>query len=149
MRSTEQRANGHSAWVAEGAPLRVVAAILRQDDRVLLCHRHPNREWYPNVWDLPGGHIEPSEEAADALVRELREELGIEVTRGLALPFQQVTDAAAGVQLMIWLLDWDGAVVNDAPEEHDELRWMTSDELRHVPLAHPSYVQLLSDALIA
>jgi len=135
--------------VAEGAPLRVVAAILRRDDRVLLCHRHPNREWYPNVWDLPGGHIEPSEEAVDALVRELREELGIEVARGLALPFQQVTDAAVGVELMIWLLDWEGAVVNDAPEEHDELRWMTSDELRHVPLAHPSYVQLLSDALIA
>ena len=103
--------------MAEGAPLRVVAAILRQDDRVLLCHRHPNREWYPNVWDLPGGHIEPSEEAADALVRELREELGIEVARRLALPFQQVTDAAVGVELTIWLLDWEGAVVNDAPEE--------------------------------
>ena len=116
---------------------------------MLLCHRHPDRAWYPNVWDLPGGHIEPSEEPVDALARELREELRIEVRRRLASPFQQMTDAALGVELMIWLLDWDGVVVNDAPDEHDELRWMTADELRQVPLAHPSYVQLLTDALIA
>ncbi len=36
-------------------------AILRKNDRVLMCHRHPNREWVPNVWDFPGGHIAKDE----------------------------------------------------------------------------------------
>jgi 8-oxo-dGTP diphosphatase len=31
----------------------VVAAVVVRDGEVLLCHRSPNREWYPNVWDLP------------------------------------------------------------------------------------------------
>jgi len=59
----------------------VVAAAIVRDDTVLLCHHHPDREWYPNVWDVPREHINPGEPAIDALVRELREELGIEVTR--------------------------------------------------------------------
>jgi 8-oxo-dGTP pyrophosphatase MutT (NUDIX family) len=33
-------------------------AILRDHNIVLMCHRHPDREWAPDVWDFPGGHIE-------------------------------------------------------------------------------------------
>jgi 8-oxo-dGTP pyrophosphatase MutT (NUDIX family) len=40
---------------------RVAAAALVNSDRVLLSHRHPSRRWYPNVWDIPGGHIEDDE----------------------------------------------------------------------------------------
>ena len=36
----------------------VVAGVLIRDGHVLLCHRSPAREWYPDVWDLPGGHVE-------------------------------------------------------------------------------------------
>lgn len=44
------------------APLTHVAiALLVRDGRALLAHRHPGRRWYPDVWDLVGGHIEPSE----------------------------------------------------------------------------------------
>jgi hypothetical protein len=39
----------------------IVAAVLVRDGRVLLCHRSPGREWFPNVWDLPGGHVEADE----------------------------------------------------------------------------------------
>lgn len=59
----------------------VVCGLLIHDGRVLLGHRSPQKRWYPNVWDFPGGHIEPGEAAHEALRRELREELGITVTR--------------------------------------------------------------------
>lgn len=66
---------------AVSAPGRdqVVAALVVCDGRALLCHRSPERRWYPDVWDLAGGHVEAGESPARALVRELREELGVSI----------------------------------------------------------------------
>jgi 8-oxo-dGTP diphosphatase len=139
--------SGNLVGVAEAVPVRVVAAILRQHERVLLCHRHPDREWYPDVWDLPGGHIERAERSDKALLRELREELAVDLQTPLGLPFRELADATAGVEMTIWLIDYGGAVVNRAPEEHDELRWATFEEIAGLVLAHPSYLDWLRDAI--
>jgi 8-oxo-dGTP diphosphatase len=56
---------------------QVVAAILERDGRVLACRRRPDHA-HPLKWEFPGGKVEPGESVADAVVRELREELGIE-----------------------------------------------------------------------
>lgn len=127
----------------------VVAGILRRDDRILLCHRHPDREWYPNVWDLPGGHVDPGESPAQALVRELGEELGIDLAQELGPPFETLIDAAAGIEMTVWVIDFDGEVTNRAPEEHDELRWFDAGAIARLDLAHPAYVALLQRALDA
>lgn len=55
-----------------------VGGILVKDGKVLLGLRHPDRESFPDVWDVPGGHIEPGESPHRALRRELWEELGID-----------------------------------------------------------------------
>ena len=57
----------------------VVALIIR-DQRILLGRRSPTRDFYPNVWDLFGGHVEPGERQHEALIRELGEELDIRPT---------------------------------------------------------------------
>lgn len=98
------------------------------------------------MWDLPGGHVESGEEPGDALVRELREELGLELRPPLGSPFEELSDASAALEMTIWLIDYLGEVVNRAPDEHDELRWVTSDEITGLALAHPSYVELLERA---
>jgi 8-oxo-dGTP diphosphatase len=138
--------DGQSVRVPEAEPVSVVAAILRRGDRLLLCHRHPDREWYPDVWDLPGGHVERGEIPTDALARELREELAVEFLPPFGSPFQQLIDTAAGVEMTIWLINYSGPIVNGAPDEHDELRWMSLDEIARLELAHPSYVELLGRA---
>jgi 8-oxo-dGTP diphosphatase len=55
---------------------RVVAGILLRDDRILICQRREDQP-FSLEWEFPGGKIEPGEEPAAALARELDEELGI------------------------------------------------------------------------
>jgi 8-oxo-dGTP diphosphatase len=122
-------------------------AILRRDDRVLMCHRHPNREWIPNVWDFPGGHIEVSETPQHALVRELREELGVVIE-----PPRRAADAVLefdeeSVRLAVWIVDYGGAVENRCPEEHDEIRWVTLQDAGELELADSCYISLIGQVL--
>ena len=124
----------------------VVAAALFRGSRVLLCHRTPGRRWYPDVWDFPGGHVEGSESLRDALVRELREELGVQLadTDVAAQPHGRLSEAA--FQMSIWRIDmWTGVPVNAAPDEHDDVRWFGLDEALALPLAHPDYQALLPE----
>jgi 8-oxo-dGTP diphosphatase len=59
-------------------PLLVTAAVIFHDDRVLLTRRKADVP-YPSLWEFPGGKVEPEEDPRDAIVREIREELAIEV----------------------------------------------------------------------
>jgi 8-oxo-dGTP diphosphatase len=125
---------------------QVVAALLRQHGQVLLCHRSIDRRWYPDVWDLPGGHVEPGEAPGDALVRELQEELGIIVDAPTTPPIRQVH--ADDFDLRIWLIDvWAGTPTNAAPDEHDAIAWFERSALGSLRLAHVSYFQTLTENL--
>ncbi len=125
----------------------IVCGLLVRDDTVLMCHRRADREFFPDVWDFPGGHVEEGEAPRAALIRELREELGIEIPDPdeprLARFVDQIQD------LSIWRVDqWSGIVVNAAPEEHDDMRWIRSDEVASLELADPVYASLIAQALI-
>jgi 8-oxo-dGTP pyrophosphatase MutT (NUDIX family) len=80
-------------------------------------------------------------------VRELREELGVELSLPLGSPFGRLTDAATQIEMTIWLIDYDGAVANRSPEEHDELRWIAAREISGLALAHSGYAAIFDRAL--
>ena len=127
---------------------RIVAGAMIKDGRILLCHRSPNRRWYPDVWDLPGGHVEPGETSAEALKRELLEELGVSVRSLARHPLDRVRTPE--FELDIWpVTDWHGTPANLVPDEHDAIAWFAAEDLTTLEMAHHSYLALLGTALRA
>jgi 8-oxo-dGTP diphosphatase len=124
----------------------VVAAVLISERRVLLCHRSRDREWFPDVWDLPGGHVEGRESPAEALARELEEELGICIEP----PWTPADRRLIGpdFDLSVWIVtEWAGHPTNRDPGEHDEIVWFDSAEIARTRVAHSVYRPMLQEAL--
>ncbi len=67
-----------------GPHLQVICALIEEGGRVLVAQRAATQS-LPLKWEFPGGKIEPGETQTDALVREIREELGIEIEVGESL----------------------------------------------------------------
>ena len=127
------------------ARIPIAVAALVRDGLVLLVHRHPSREWYPNCWDLVGGHVETGESPQDAVIRECFEELGVQVHDPLPIPMT-LDDPTLDVHAFL-VTRWDGEPVNSAPEEHDDLRWFRPTDLAGLKLADPAALPSILSAV--
>lgn len=125
--------------------IRLSVAAFVRDGLVLLVHRHPSRRWYPDCWDLVGGHVEPNESPDQAVARECHEELGVLVHDPQPFPMT-VSDPDLDVHAFL-VTRWEGEPVNAAPEEHDDLRWFRPSELADLKLAHPASLSSILHAI--
>ena len=105
----------------------VVGAALVRDGRVLASRRtEPPR--LAGFWEFPGGKVEPGETDAEALVRELREELQVEAEVGARLGGDLLISETAVLRVYVCrLVSGEPALV-----DHDEHRWLGVDELLDV-----------------
>ncbi|UNX55716.1 NUDIX domain-containing protein [Georgenia sp. TF02-10] len=122
----------------------VVACVLVRHGRLLLCHRRDDAPWYPGVWDLVGGHVRSGESAVEALRRECREELGIDVS-AVGQRWRVVIDRADLTVLRVER--WRGEARNTALDEHQAIGWFTLDEIARLPLADPRLSSLAAEVL--
>lgn len=129
---------------------QVVAVILRRPSELLLCHRSPARQAYPDVWDFPGGHVEPGESPLDALRREVAEELGVQLEGVDGPPVLHRIDPQHSLDLTVWASHrWQGDVSNLQPHEHDTIGWFEAAQLEGLKYADPSYLAVLRHLLSA
>ena len=104
--------------------VEVAAAVLqREDGSFLLAQRPPNKIW-AGYWEFPGGKIEPGETPYQALVRELREELGIEITTAYAWLTRVFSYPHATVRIHFFRVSqWQGEL---HPHEGQQFAWQLS-----------------------
>lgn len=110
----------------------VVAGLLQRPDAQILLDRRRRGTHLEGLWEFPGGKREPGETDHAALIRELREELGVEVTE-VGERVAQVVHAYADVEvtLVLYAVTWRGQ-----PEAREvaEVRWFAPSELRALPM---------------
>ena len=100
------------------------AVILRADGSEFLLAQRPGDKVYAGYWEFPGGKVEPGETVRAALVRELREELGISVITCSPWLTRVFTYPHATVRLNFWRVTaWAGEIGIGAPLEHDAVDW--------------------------
>ena len=119
----------------------IAIATLVRDGRLLLAHRHSARRRYPDCWDLVGGHVEHGESPQDAVLRECREEIAIDVSE-LRPVKVRIDDPNLRAHAFL-VTRWTGEPTNAAPVEHDALSWFSSDQIAGLRLAHPNYASWL------
>lgn len=115
-------------------PLAVCCALIEHDGRLLVAQRPPGKH-LALQWEFPGGKIEPGEDAAAALRRELREELGCEITLLRALPVCLHAYPTVTIALHPLVVALAPGSPVPHPHEHVALRWSTPTELDALDLA--------------
>lgn len=121
--------------------MRVVAALFCRGSTVLVQQRPPGKK-QALLWEFPGGKVEPGESDADALVRECREELGVDATVGELVWSARHDYPGFSVELMLYR----ATMADDAtPHAHDahQIAWVERERLAELPFCEAD-VPLLS-----
>jgi len=120
----------------------VAAAILCEAGRVLVAQRADTRGPLAGKWEFPGGKLEPGETPQACLVRELREELGIDVAVVALFGETMHVDQQGAFRLIAYRVRWlNGAL---ALRVHTQVAWVTPDEARLLDLL-PADVPLVAE----
>ncbi len=128
--------------------LVVACALVDADNRVLLAQR-PEGKPMAGLWEFPGGKALPGETPENALIRELREELAIDVTESCLAPFTFASHAYSDFHLLMPLYvcrRWDGRIT---AREHARLAWVRPNRMASWPMppADAPLVAMLCDLL--
>ena len=113
--------------------LVVAAALIDADGRVLIAKR-PQGKQLAGLWEFPGGKVDPGERPEDALIRELKEELGIDVNAACLAPFVFASHGYESFHLLMPLYlcrRWSGTVM---AHEHAALAWVKPNKLSDYPM---------------
>jgi 8-oxo-dGTP diphosphatase len=128
--------------------LVVAVALVDDDNRVMIAQR-PEGKSMAGLWEFPGGKVETGETPEDALIRELKEELSIDVTAACLAPFTFASHTYEKFHLLMPLYvcrRWSGTPI---PQEGQTLKWVRANQLKDfdMPPADIPLIAMLRDLL--
>lgn len=128
--------------------LVAAAALVDVDNRVLIAER-PAGKSMAGLWEFPGGKVQPGETPEKALIRELFEELNIDVCEECLAPLTFASHAYPDFHLLMPLYlcrNWDGVI---APREGQRIKWVRAMRLADHPMppADLPLIPMLRDLL--
>jgi 8-oxo-dGTP diphosphatase len=106
--------------------VKVTAAILVKDDRILIARRGPD-DYLADKWEFPGGKIEIHETPEQCLKREMKEEFDIEVSVGAYLGSSIYHYDHMSIELLAYRTYWEGGKID--LKDHDEFKWISLEQL--------------------
>lgn len=109
--------------------MRVVAAVIQDQERFLACRRAPHKS-LAGKWEFPGGKVEPLETDEEALAREILEELGVEVNIEQFLIETSQIQGASTIEMFTYLARLDSERPSQS-SDHDLMKWLSLRELIH------------------
>ena len=112
----------------ENKIIKVGCAVVHRNGKILIAQRNEN-DFLGGYWEFPGGKIEPGENMEQCLVREVFEELGIQIKPSLFIKRADYTYPEKKVALFFYLCDW----VSGEPKKIDcqDFAWVTPEEMRN------------------
>ena len=120
----------------------VACALIDADNRVLIAQR-PEGKTLAGLWEFPGGKVDAGERPEAALIRELKEELGITVDEPCLAPLTFASHGYDDFHLLMPLYvcrKWEGVV---AAREGQQLAWVRPNKLRDYPMP-PADIPLIA-----
>ncbi|MCX3264218.1 (deoxy)nucleoside triphosphate pyrophosphohydrolase [Pedobacter agri] len=112
--------------------VRVVCGIIFKEDKILLCRRKAEKS-LGGYWEFPGGKVEPDESEGDALKRELREELSMQVE--INNHFKTITHQYENVQIELIAYGCKFIQADFVLIDHNEIQWVKNTDLLSFNLA--------------
>ncbi len=124
---------GNPMTSSHGIVLVVACALVDADHRVLIAKR-PAGKAMAGLWEFPGGKIEPGETPEACLIRELKEEIALDVTENCLAPLTFASHGYDRFHLLMPLYVcrvWNGI---PKPREGQELRWVRPKDMTDFPM---------------
>jgi len=128
-------------------PVPVVCAVIEKDGLVLLAQRPPSK-LLALKWEFAGGKVEPGEDPAVAIIREIREELGCEVAITQVLPRFTHDYGRVVIEMIPFVCRLTPGSPEPHPHEHVALAWAKLDELTTYDLAAADYPVITAYRLV-
>lgn len=110
----------------------VLGGVVIKDGKILILQRHKDEDVYPNMWELPSGKREPLEPSETQLIREVREETGLDVK--IIMPFsvfdyqiEKPDEIRDSTQINFLVAPFSDNII--LSEEHQSFAWITKEEI--------------------
>jgi 8-oxo-dGTP diphosphatase len=128
-----------------GVPRHAVVAIVERDERVLFVRRSSAARAAAGFWTPVSGGVEAGESEREAVAREVREEVALEVEADTKVA--TITTHDGRYLLHFWTCRLTGGEARVASPEVDELRWLSRDELRRLTPVFDDDVRIVLEAM--